>query len=183
MSRKLLSLVVLLAAMILAAPSSASAAISRAQACPGAYTAPNASTVVRARAATICLMNYERTIRRLPALRFNSALALAGARHAGNMAARRYFSHVAPGGVSFVTRILRSGYTRPGTSWSMGENIAWGQGTLSTPASTVGAWMRSPGHRANVLKTTFREVGVGAVLGSPIGGAGAIYAAEYGRRG
>lgn len=40
------------------------------------------------------------------------------------------------------------------------ENIARGQ---ATPAAVVNAWMNSAGHRANILNTSFTEIGVGYV--------------------
>lgn len=40
-----------------------------------------------------------------------------------------------------------------------GENLA--RGAL-TPRQVVNAWMRSPGHRANVLKRGYRRIGVGS---------------------
>ena len=56
---------------------------------------------------------------------------------------------------------------------------------LGTPAATVNAWMRSQGHRDNILNANFEEIGVGIVPGSPRGGlldAGATYATEFGFR-
>ncbi|MDF2592072.1 MAG: sporulation protein, partial [Clostridia bacterium] len=41
-----------------------------------------------------------------------------------------------------------------------GENIAMGQ---RTPEEVVKAWMNSPGHRANILKSSFTHIGVGYV--------------------
>ncbi len=45
----------------------------------------------------------------------------------------------------------------------VGENIAWGVGPRRSAAALVAAWMRSPGHRANLLRGGFRRVGLGAV--------------------
>jgi len=42
----------------------------------------------------------------------------------------------------------------------MGENIAYGQGS---PASVMSSWMDSPGHRANILGSRFRSIGIGCV--------------------
>jgi len=183
MIRKLFIPAALLASLSAVVPATAGAAVaSRAQTCPGAYSIPRVATMPPARTATICLMNYERALRRQVPLRPSGGLTIAGNRHAGDMVSRRYFSHVAPGNVSFTTRILRTRYVAPRGAWSLGENIAWGGGELATPAATVAAWMRSPGHRANVLKSTYREVGVGMTIGTPTGAVGATYTAEFGRR-
>jgi uncharacterized protein YkwD len=51
-------------------------------------------------------------------------------------------------------------------SWEVGENLVWGTGPLSTPHSLVASWMNSPPHRENLLKPTFREIGIAAVAGT-----------------
>ena len=173
--------IALLAALLLllAAPASSHALASRAQACPAAYSEPNQANLSRVSSATLCLINYERASRRLSALRPNSALTVAALRHSRDMAARNYFAHDTMGGGSFTSRIMAARYTNPRGSWSVGENLAWGTGQLGTPAATVEAWMRSPGHRANILKGSFKEIGVGVVLSGPK----AIYTTDFGRRG
>lgn len=63
-------------------------------------------------------------------------------------------------------------HTRPdGTQWYtvfdgikyyyLGENIAAGH---TTPEQVVKAWMDSEGHRANILNTSFKKIGVGLVF-------------------
>jgi uncharacterized protein YkwD len=41
---------------------------------------------------------------------------------------------------------------------SAGENIAKGQ---RTPQEVMNAWMNSSGHRANILSSSFTQIGVG----------------------
>ncbi len=73
--------------------------------------------------------------------------------HSRDMAGRGYFSHGSPGGGSPASRVNSVGYR-----WSTyGENIAWGQRSAH---EVMGDWMRSPGHRANILNCRFRNVGV-----------------------
>ena len=46
--------------------------------------------------------------------------------------------------------------------------------------------MNSPGHRANILSPSFREIGIGVAYGAPVAGAGtpaATYATDFGRKG
>ena len=43
------------------------------------------------------------------------------------------------------------------TQIGVAENIAMGQ---TTPAETVGDWMQSPGHRANLLNASYTRIGV-----------------------
>ena len=39
-----------------------------------------------------------------------------------------------------------------------GENIAMGQ---TTPEAVVNGWMNSEGHRANILNSSYTQIGVG----------------------
>jgi uncharacterized protein YkwD len=65
---------------------------------------------------------------------------------------------------SLFGRWIRWFYPGPGhRSWSAGENLAWGAPRI-TARQTVRAWLRSPGHRANLLKRSWRNVGVAAVV-------------------
>ncbi|MBA2505651.1 MAG: CAP domain-containing protein [Thermoleophilaceae bacterium] len=152
--------------------------------CAGADTVPSVD-VETAEKATVCLLNQERAAKGLGAVSANGDLSVAADRHAQDMVSKKYFSHDAPGGSDFVDRILRAGYVRPTSlGWLLGENLAWGSGALGTPRNIVESWMDSPGHRANVLKGEFENIGVAIVLGAPAAGVqnAATYASEYGRR-
>ena len=54
-----------------------------------------------------------------------------------------------------------------------GENLAWGTGSFATPKGVVAAWLASPEHRANLLRPSFRRVGIGELTGSFLGHGGA----------
>jgi uncharacterized protein YkwD len=171
-----------LAAMLAAAVAPTPAA--QAAPCAGADRDPSTMTVKQVRATTTCLINVERRERGRSALRHNPGLALAGQRHARDMVSRRYFAHVSRAGTEFSQRIRRTGYLRGASRAVLGENLAWGGGRLATPRQIVRSWMRSPGHRANMLQRRFSEVGIGVVRSLPVRGLGrgATYAAEFGRR-
>ena len=51
-------------------------------------------------------------------------------------------------------------------------------------AEVFAAWMRSPGHRANILRRGFREIGIGIVARAPVAAAvrGATYTTDFGAR-
>jgi uncharacterized protein YkwD len=171
----------LLAAALLlgAAPGASAKACKRAGAQPG-----QVSQRVVARA-TLCLLNRARVRRGVPKLRFNRRLGRAARGHSADMARRGYFSHNSRSGASFLDRIRRSGYLRRTRRWMVGENIAWGTGRLATPRSIVRAWMRSPGHRANILNRRFRHIGVGITYDAPVRVAGrpaATYTTDFGMR-
>jgi len=100
------------------------------------------------------------------------------------MNARGYFSHDSAGGGSFVDRIRKTGYVPARVFPSLGEDLAWGSGTLGTPRQIVASWMASPGHRANILYPKFREAGMGVAFGDPGAGMdGVTYALDFGSGG
>jgi hypothetical protein len=94
-----------------------------------------------------------------------------------------FFAHVSPDGGTLTDRLEVSGYlARPG-GWTVGENIAWGESYLASPARIVQAWMDSPPHRENILSSEFEEIGLGIVTGVPFSSnAGATYTTDFGRR-
>jgi uncharacterized YkwD family protein len=100
------------------------------------------------------LVNKERTSRGLKALAYNSALAKMAEDKAKDMYNNNYFSHTSPTyGSPFQ---MMNSY---GISYrSAGENIAKGQ---RTPQEVMNAWMNSSGHRANILNSSYNQIGVG----------------------
>lgn len=151
--------------------------------CTGTDLVPTAANLRDVRVATLCLLNAERAARKLAPLRSNARLVKAALDHARDMVARKFFAHDAPPArrSTFDQRIRATGYMRSSRSWAIGENLAWGTGTLSTPAAIVEAWMASPSHRANILAPRYRETGIAVVPGVPNGSAGgATYSDEFG---
>jgi uncharacterized protein YkwD len=139
--------------------------------------------VGRIRAAILCLHNQVRAQHDLPALRESKRLRKAALGHSKDMVRDGFFEHTTPEGVTMVDRILDARYVREDEGWVLGENLAWGTGSLGTPRGAVDAWMDSPGHRANVLKKAYRELGVGVVVGVPVSdAAGATYTVDFGAR-
>jgi uncharacterized protein YkwD len=104
----------------------------------------------------IVLVNQERATNGLPALAFNVAIGNAARGHSDDMARNNFFSHTGSNGSNPGTRLTAAGY-----NWSFyAENIAAG---YQTPADVVKGWMSSPGHRANILARSAREIGAGYV--------------------
>lgn len=169
--------VVAVAVLLFSAPSASAA---------GACSAANATTtqvservLVRA---TLCVLNKTRARHNLRPLQLNSKLSTAAVRHSRAMVGRRFFSHDSPDGASFVDRIRATGYLSGARGWYVGENIAYGTGDRSSPRSIGAAWMNSPPHRANILRSSFREIGIGLASGTPVGCGGATYTTDFGRR-
>jgi uncharacterized protein YkwD len=173
----------LFAPSALAAPKPATAHVART--CSGGHRIPTGSTLKRAARATLCLLNTQRAAHGLRPLHPNRALRHSARRYARSLVAGRFFSHVAPDGQTLQARVSRSGYVRGAHGWAYGENLAWGAGVQATPARIVAAWMRSPGHRANILSARWRHIGIGIAPGAPVAGVGhaASYVTHFGWRG
>jgi uncharacterized protein YkwD len=132
-----------------------------------------------------CLINEERATHGVPPVQPNAALRQAALGHSTEMVDLSYFEHTSPAGLTFVQRIVDTGYTRGARTWEVGENLVWGTGVLSTPQSLVTSWMNSPPHRENLLRSQFREIGIAAVVGTPksrLDLTGVTVSSEYGYR-
>ncbi len=103
----------------------------------------------------LAAVNAERTSSGRAALVLSPELSAVAQAHACDMARRGYFSHTAPDGQSMMDRARRAGISGV---CAMGENIAKGQPDVP---SVVAGWMRSPGHRRNILDAEFRLAGFG----------------------
>ncbi|WP_435213593.1 sigma-70 family RNA polymerase sigma factor [Streptomyces sp. bgisy034] len=102
----------------------------------------------------VALVNKERANAGCGPLQEDSLLNKSSQGHSEDMAARDFFDHTNPDGADPGQRITAAGYR-----WSTyGENIAMGQ---QTPAAVMESWMNSPGHRANILNCSFKDIGVG----------------------
>ena len=152
--------------------------------CANTDVMPTADNVEQIRAAVLCLHNQIRQQHNLPlAEGQRQAAQAAGTTHSNEMVDEGYFDHTAPDGTTFVDRILGAHYAKRNGSWTIGENLAWGTGDLSTPAGVMQAWMNSAGHKANILKRSYREIGIGIRLGTPSdAGVGATVSAEFGAK-
>ena len=152
-----------------------------AQACANTDLLPTAANLPVIRAAVLCLHNQVRAEQGLPLLKENSRLDRAALGHSGDMVSEGYFDHTTPGGITFVDRIMGAHYVKRSDGWTLGENLAWGTGDLSTPDGVMTSWMNSPGHKANILKRAYREVGIGIHLGVPSDDTvGATYTLDFG---
>lgn len=178
--RFIAALTLVLMLVVAAAPSTASAA----SPCAKAHALPGKVSEGVLAKATVCLVNRERTRRKMRALRTNKRLSRAAVAHTRDMIDRHYFEHVAPSGQNVVDRLLSSGYLGNVSRWLVGENLAWGVGSHSSPQQIVVSWMKSPGHRRNMLNRRFREIGIGVVFSTPVRNAptSATYTTTFGSR-
>ena len=128
---------------------------------------------------TLCLINEVRAADGAPRLRLDPRLSRVARRHSRDMVRNHYFSHTSPAGLSSSDRIARSSWMRGRRRWAVGENLAWRAGA-PRPRAIVRAWLRSRPHRKVMLSRRYHVVGVGIVAGTPAGGRGTTYTADFG---
>jgi uncharacterized protein YkwD len=141
--------------------------------CDGVEQVPAQANDSAVTTSVLCLLNGERRDRGLGALKLNAKLGKAAGVQAQDMVKRLYFSHQNPEGRNSTARIKAAGYMAGGGRWTVGENLAWGVGELASARGLVNAWMNSPPHRANILRSSYREIGIAIAMGTPKDGKGA----------
>lgn len=102
--------------------------------------------------------------------------------HSQDMADRNYFDHDTPEGWDPTDRGNAAGYPCRKDygnhyTFGLGENIFWHSGTRYDAErlayETVDGWMNSPGHRQNIMDSSYDRIGVGVAIGG-----GAVYATQ-----
>ncbi len=114
------------------------------------------STVLSYEKEVVRLVNEIRVKNGLKELTYNWELSRVARYKSQDMKDNRYFSHTSQVYGSPFQMIRDFGITYR----SAGENIAKGQ---KSPQAVVNAWMNSSGHRANILNSSFTQIGVGYV--------------------
>jgi uncharacterized protein YkwD len=129
--------------------------------------------------AMLCLVNRARRSRGLAPLRAASVLSRAARHKSADILRCGEFSHEACGR-AFTYWMQRFGYLQGCAN--AGENIAWGTGPLGSARLIFGAWMRSSGHRENILGE-FEEIGIGLRTGELEGSSRArVWTQDFGSR-
>lgn len=131
------------------------------------------------------LINQERKKHRLASLEWSEDLARIAEKHSRDMQVRNYLSHSSPEGKGFSDRYRQDGYVCEVTVGSIiyqgAENIAlshlynssiiedgvayrnWNS-AKDIAQRTVSGWMKSPGHRKNILTPHWRYEGIGVSI-------------------
>jgi uncharacterized protein YkwD len=150
---------------------------------PGAAAAPaSLGSPAQFEAGVVARINAVRARSGLRPLRVSRELASAARHHAGDMARSGFCGHDSADGSPFRGRLLRFYARRPGWRlWSAAENVICHARGL-TAATAVALWLDSPGHRANILSPTWREVGVASVYGRSTAGELLFVTADFGVR-
>ena len=119
------------------------------------------------------LQNQQRVSNGLASLSYNSQLTAAAQAKARDMLAKDYWSHYAPDGTSPWDFITAAGYSYS----TAGENLAK---NFDTSTDVVQGWMNSAPHRANVLNSSFSDVGIAVMNGTLLGEQTTLVVTEYG---
>jgi uncharacterized protein YkwD len=118
-------------------------------------TATTANPVLDAQEKAMCrAINAFRAEHGRAPLKLSVALVRAAEWMSKDMARNDNFDHTDSHGRDFASRLAAFGYNKP----TKGENIAGGE---DSAAATVTQWKNSPQHRANMLSTKFKVMGVG----------------------
>jgi uncharacterized protein YkwD len=135
------------------------------------------------------LINNERQQYGLPSLEYDSKLADIARAHSQDMANRNYFDHVNPEGDGPTERAIKAGYSvhkeygggvySDGIAENIYQNWLYDEITYyngipvydwnsqsELASSTVNGWMASPGHRSNILESSYDKEGIGVAISS-----------------
>ena len=112
------------------------------------FTPASALTTTTFEKDVISWTNYKRVERDKVAVKHNWCTDKYAERRAAWMASHRVLKHQSMGTILDACNLS-----------GVSENIAFG---FSSGHNVVGAWMRSPGHRTNLLNSRMRLIGVGA---------------------
>lgn len=104
------------------------------------------------------LTNQERQKSGLSPLQYNDKLAEAAKKKAENMFEHNYWAHYGPSGETPWEFILGSGYQYEFAGENLAKNFLFSEGVVS-------AWMDSPTHRENIMRSEYTDVGFAVVNG------------------
>lgn len=102
----------------------------------------------------VASLNAQRKAKGLRPLTLDKRLSRAAQHHVDDMIRRDYFGHVAPDGSRPLLRTLKTGYK----ACLVAENLSYSWPSVH---KAMEDWMRSNGHRANILNRNMKEVGIG----------------------
>lgn len=120
---------------------------------------PKIDTSILTTGGVISWTNFFRQTNGLTSLKESADLNKIALRKLTDMFQKQYFEHVSPAGEGIGDVAKKESYKFV----LIGENLALGD--FVDDEDVVRAWMNSPGHRANILKPSYVEIGVAAQKG------------------
>jgi uncharacterized protein YkwD len=125
---------------------------------PPTPSVPASSTQLSA-TEVIKLVNQARAKQGLGPLVENSKLDASTKMKAEDMLKNQYFSHNTPSGdPSYWTNTVGYNYA------SFGENLAYGN--FKSCEDLMNGWLNSAGHKANIMSSSYTEIGVSVIKGN-----------------
>ncbi|ABW28325.1 CAP domain-containing protein [Acaryochloris marina] len=115
------------------------------------------STIAQMETEVLQRINQKRQRQGLPALQLNPRLSLVARSHSQQMAQYNFYSHIDPQGRNHRRRVEALGLR----AYLIGENLMKCIRSSDPVGLSVESWMRSPGHRKNILLPEMQETGVG----------------------
>ncbi len=170
--RRAVSRLALVVGLGLAAPGSAAAQApaftGEAGGCANAGINTELLGLAALRTSFLCLVDVQRHASALPTVVANARLQRSANAYSRDMVVRQFFAHQSPppGAGTLPVRVKRGGYLKRARRWSIGEALAYSTVDV-TSFDLFTALMNSPSHRAIILGSRFRRVGVGLRRGVP----------------
>jgi uncharacterized protein YkwD len=128
--------------------------------------------------AIISAVNQQRAAHGVAKVHRSTRLARAADFHSWEMLDANYFAHSSRDGGSFDNRVRRFARHR-----AIGETLAWMSGCgRGSARRVVRMWMNSPGHRAVLLTSQYRRIGVGKRVGRLGSTRACVITADFGSR-
>ncbi|AFY48588.1 uncharacterized protein with SCP/PR1 domains [Nostoc sp. PCC 7524] len=124
---------------------------------PEPLVSPESATAAEMEAAIRRGINQVRQKNGLSPLKDNQKLAQVARKYSRQMSEQKFFSHTGADGSTPQERVLRDGIIYS----AVGENLFKSQNVPRPVPAAIEGWMKSPGHRENILRPVFTETGVG----------------------
>lgn len=121
-------------------------------------------------------MNAARAARGVAPLKMNATLTRPAVTHSRYLASIGELGHNGADGKPFWVRIYKAGYSK---SKAIGENLGMISGCEAAAGDTmVDMWLKSPGHRRNLLDRSFKNVGIAVVAAGDC--SNTVYTTDFG---
>jgi uncharacterized protein YkwD len=139
---------------------------------PAAQAAKPLGGMSRSERSLLAAINGARAAAGVAPLRASSPLSSAAGWQSRVLARAGYLDHTSPDGSTLTDRLVRARWR----GLAAGEDLA----VAAEPAQAVAMWMQSPGHRENLLRPSFRTVGLGLARGTWNGRPAFYVTADFG---
>ena len=113
-------------------------------------------------AAVLYLINTIRVSNGLGALQSDQMLTDIARSRCSDMISNSYFSHYTPDGRNIFNILGENGISYVNAGENLGQSAPASNGT---PNAFANAWMQSPTHKANILRSVYSRIGIGVVDG------------------